>query len=839
MSLRAANWSALGNRISVAAVLSASLALSACGGGSSDVSNGTGAQAQTYSISGTVHGLNSSGLVLSVNGTALSVPASTTTQSLAASLPSGTQYSVSVQTQPTGETCSVAGGTGTITSANVANVVVTCSDQAYPLGGKVSGLNGAGLVLANGSNAVSVSAGATSFTMPTPVAYTSSYQVTVQTEPSGEACSVTNGSGTMPASAVSNVSVTCTDQPFTLGGTITGLGSNTGLVLINGNDTLEVAAGSTTFTMAAPVSFGSPYAVSVQSSPAGLTCTASNASGSMPATNIASVVITCSDQSYTLGGSFTGLHSSGLVLANGTDTLTISSSDPATLAVGTGSFNMPTPVAYGSPYDVTVQTQPPGLTCTPSNNAGTMPAGNVTTVVITCSANTYTVGGSISGLTASGLVLLDNNGDPTTIDANATQFTMNTGVAYGAGYDVTVQSEPTGLVCTVSNGSGTVGAGDVSSISIACVSNTTILYSFAGPTSDGENPYASLIQGSDGNLYGTTVNGGAYGYGTVFEFSPSSGTETVLYSFAGGNTDGANPYGLIEGTDGNFYGITNLGGASDAGTIFEFSPSTGTETVVHSFGTGGDGVEPQSTLIQASDGNLYGTAPYGGAYGDGAVFEYSPSTGAEMVLYSFAGGSTDGKLPVASLIQGSDGNLYGTTLEGGANSEGTVFGVSPTSGGEAVLYSFGSFSGDGYWVTGGLIQGSDGNLYGTAAFGGANGAGTVFKVSPSTGAETVLYSFAGGSADGANPASLIQGSDGNLYGTTLNAGADSGTNGGGTVFEYSPSTGTETTLHFFGGVGDGAAPYAGLIQGSNGNLYGATYRGGTNSDGTVFEVALQ
>jgi hypothetical protein len=335
------------------------LVLSGCSGGGSS-SNGVAPTAQTYSLSGTVSGLDSSGLVLMVNAqrqrrvayptdykyspsgrepmvngldfsgqvlmvnaTAVSVAAGKTTQGLVSSLPSGTSYSVTVQRQPTGETCTVAGGTGAIQSANAANVVVTCSNQAYSLQGTISGLNGPGLVLANGTDTFVVSSGAASFTMPAPVAYTSSYAVTVQTQPPGLACAVGNGAGTMPASAVTNVAITCTDQPFSLGGTISGLGNNAGLTLTNGSDALAVAAGSTSFTMPTPVAFGSRYSVAVQTAPAGLTCTVSNASGTMPAGNVASLVIACSDQSYTVGGTIGGLISSGMVLANGSDALAV------------------------------------------------------------------------------------------------------------------------------------------------------------------------------------------------------------------------------------------------------------------------------------------------------------------------------------------------------------------------------------------------------------------------------------------------------------------------------------------------------------------------------------
>ena len=365
--------------------------------------------------------------------------------------------------------------------------------------------------------------------------------------------------------------------------------------------------------MPTPVAFGSPYSVAVQTAPTGLLCTASNASGTMPAGIVTNVVIACSDQSYTLGGTISGLTTSGLVLVNGADTLAVSS--------GASSITMPTAVAYTSPYAVTVRTQPTGLTCSVNNGTGTMGSAAVTNVVVTCSANTYTVGGTISGLTTSGLVLLDNGADATPLSANATQVTLNTGVAYGGDYAITVQTPPTGLVCSVSDGTGTAGAADVTSVSIACASNTTILYPFAGASADGAGPYHSLIHGSDGNFYGTTFQGGTSGLGTLFELTPS-GAETVLYSFAGGSGDGANPYdALIQGSDGNLYGTTAAGGTSGYGTVFKITQS-GTETVLHAFAGGSsDGEQPWAGLIQGSDGNLFGATVAGGTSGYGTVFK--------------------------------------------------------------------------------------------------------------------------------------------------------------------------------------------------------------------------
>jgi len=363
-----------------------------------------------------------------------------------------------------------------------------------------------------------------------------------------------------------------------------------------------------------------------------------------------------------------------------------------------------------------------------------------------------------------------------------------------------------------------------------------VLYSFGSNSSDGATPEAGLIQGSDGNLYGTTSNGGANGGGTVFSVSPSSGTETVLYSFAGDRTDGGDPQAeLLQGSDGDLYGTTYTGGAHGDGTIFKVSPTSGAETVLFSFSGGSS--ELASGLIQGSDGNLYGTTFFGGSNNDGTIFMFLPSSGAETVLYSFTFGSSDGANPTAGVIQGSDGNLYGTTPAGGAYGNGTIFKVSPSSGIETVLYSFEGGSSDGAQPHGGLIQGTDGNLYGVTWEGGTYGNGTVFTFSPIGGVETVLYSFIGGSTDGANPSGrLIQGSDGELYGMTTYGGA----NDEGTVFELSASGGVETVLHSFaGGTSDGKLPAAGLVQGSDGKLYGTTTYGGANNAGTVFVLSRQ
>jgi uncharacterized repeat protein (TIGR03803 family) len=374
-----------------------------------------------------------------------------------------------------------------------------------------------------------------------------------------------------------------------------------------------------------------------------------------------------------------------------------------------------------------------------------------------------------------------------------------------------------------------------------------VIHSFPPPMT-GSSPYSALIQASDGNLYGTTYYGGAFGQGTVFEIiNPfTSPSESVVHSFGGG-VDGAYPYAsLIQAADGNLYGTTYAGGSNNSGTVFRIdNPSAvPTESVIYSFGaTPTDGVNPQGGVVQGSDGNLYGTTLFGGSgtcpYGCGTVFMItSPSSSStESVIYSFAGG-IDGVNPAASLIQASDGNLYGTTLSGGGtNANGTVFKISnpSTAPTESVIHSF-TGANDGAFPYAPLIEAADGNLYGSAFSG--SGTGVIFRISnPSTSPmESVIHTFTGG-VDGAYPiGGVIQATDSNLYGSTSGGGSS----GHGTVFEINnPSTSpTESVLYSFAGGADGASPSASVLEGSDGNLYGTTVNGGGPSGvGTVFEIS--
>jgi uncharacterized repeat protein (TIGR03803 family) len=385
-----------------------------------------------------------------------------------------------------------------------------------------------------------------------------------------------------------------------------------------------------------------------------------------------------------------------------------------------------------------------------------------------------------------------------------------------------------------------------------------VLYSFTG-VPDGQAPTAGLVLDADGNLYGTTLQGGNYNSvscpsrynntcGTVFKVS-ANGDETILYSFSG-SPDGSNPQStFIRDAAGNLYGTTVYGGeysADEGGTVFKLDP-TGKETILHSFPAfEGDGVQPYVGLRRDKEGNLYGTTNGGGSstncdpgVGCGTVFKIDP-TGVEAVLHSFTS-NPDGGFPINRLTRDGAGNLYGTTGYGGAYGDGTVFKLDATYT-ETVLNSFtGSRGGSGLDPEAGLVLDTEGNMYGSTCYGGAYDSGTVFKLD-TAGKETVLHSFGGGKFSGACPGDLVRDKEGNLYGATYFGGASNN----GTVFKVS-QTGKETVLHTFcpKGTGfcfDGAGPYGGLVRDGKGNFHGTTTAGGNircnfrYGCGTVFKL---
>ncbi len=349
----------------------------------------------------------------------------------------------------------------------------------------------------------------------------------------------------------------------------------------------------------------------------------------------------------------------------------------------------------------------------------------------------------------------------------------------------------------------------------------TTVYSFTGGD-DGANPNA-LLRVANGSFYGTAQNGGTNLAGTVFQMA-TDGTVTGLYSFTGGG-DGATPFGaLSQGPDGNFYGTTFQGGAYDNGTVFKVTPNGVLANLISFNITNGD--LPYAALALGSDSNFYGTTYQGGAVGRGTAFRVSTNS-VLTTLHSFSDGADGGQV-AAGLLRGSDGSFYGTTYTGGAFGYGTVFCITPT-GALTTLASFNNTNGALPWA--GLVQDVGGAFYGTTTSGGVHNNGTVFRMSPA-GVLTNLYSFGGG-ADGSYPAAaLLQGSDGSFYGTTAYGGAY----GDGTVFRMTPD-GKLTTLVAFDGYA-GANTQAALIEDADGSLLGTTQNGGADDEGVIFRLSF-
>jgi uncharacterized repeat protein (TIGR03803 family) len=364
----------------------------------------------------------------------------------------------------------------------------------------------------------------------------------------------------------------------------------------------------------------------------------------------------------------------------------------------------------------------------------------------------------------------------------------------------------------------------------------SVIYNFTGKGSDGATPYGGPILDRSGNLYGTTYLGGKYGSGSVYKLSRSgsSWTYSSLYSFKG-VTDAAGPaFGsLAAGADSGLFGSTE--GGREFGTAFEICACPGREIIVHRFGVGTDGAQPIGGVVLDAAGNLFGTTSLGGAHGNGTVFEEKRSgdSWTESVIYSFTGGN-DGTSPPAGVTLDTRGNLYGTTSLGGVNGDGVVYELSPSGSGwkQRVLYTFQGLS-DGQNPVGGVVVDPAGNLYGTTFDGGVNGGGTVYELSPSGEGWTftVLYSFSGGYGGPYNKLTLAKG---NIYGFTNAEGA----NGLGSVFKLAPGNGgwTFTDLYDFIGGSDGGSPYGSVAVDRDGNVFGTAVVGGSQNQGVVFEI---
>lgn len=379
----------------------------------------------------------------------------------------------------------------------------------------------------------------------------------------------------------------------------------------------------------------------------------------------------------------------------------------------------------------------------------------------------------------------------------------------------------------------------------AWASSTNILYGFTGGT-DGEYTDTDLVLDSAGNIYGTSVSGGAFGSGTVFRVTPA-GKHTVLYSFHGG-TDGGEPYkGVTLDSQGNIYGTAVTGGKGacegGCGVVFQLTKS-GTnwkQTILYYFTGGNDGSGPGTGLTLDSNGNLYGMTPTAGAYGVGVVFQLKRvhmNAWEFKVIHTFTGGN-DGAAASAGRLLIRNGHIYGVATAGGAHGKGAAFELTPSTVGEwhvKVLYGF-KGQPDAGFPYGALSADKSGNLYGTTYYDGANNLGSVYELIPDghgNWSEKVLYSFKGGSDGASSLANLVFDTAGNLYGTTSEGGAGCSC---GVIFKLASDghgNWSESIPHRFQGSPDGAFPYNGMVAGAGGYFYGATVHGGPTNDGAIY-----
>lgn len=364
----------------------------------------------------------------------------------------------------------------------------------------------------------------------------------------------------------------------------------------------------------------------------------------------------------------------------------------------------------------------------------------------------------------------------------------------------------------------------------AQAAKSQILYSFTG--TDGSAPVGNLVTDSAGNIYGATGSGGAGSEGVVFKIA-TDGTETVLHSF--GASDGANPVGsLTIDAAGNLYGVTTHGGTGEWGTVFKVTPD-GHESILYNIAGRSDGGDPNGSLVIDANGNLFGTTQDGGTKDQGTVFEVTPG-GTHTILYSFQGGKTDGGDPQGGLISFDKKTFYGTTYGGGTNGHGTVFKIT-NKGKETLLYSFGTGTADGWNPRAGLVKDASGTMYGTLGAGAAHGFGAAYKIT-ADGAETLITSFTGGASGQAPVGTLGFVKGGSLIGAMNAGGTTSGSCGGtgcGVIYSVAPNGVYTVAYAFGGGTKDGSGPNGGVYKDAH-QVYGVTAHGGTKNFGTVFAI---
>lgn len=746
-------------------------------------------------------------------------------------------YRVTITRQPVGQQCTVTDGTAIGVRKNITTVKITCSANEYVVGGTVSGLNpGQEFTLINNGNFekyITVKDN-TRFAFSEKVAFDGRYEVTVGTQPTGQRCSVSNGTKSGVNADVDNISVICSVTSFPVGGTIRGLPPGERVILRNNDAEMSRVESDGSFAFKTPLAYGSSYNVFVRSidQPDSATCTVDNGTGVVTKAVLDIAVVCTNISKHRISGTVEGLKPGNmLLLRNGDESL---------MRYADGGFSFEQLVNEDDTFDVIVGAQPSDQLCEVTNGSSIVKS-NVENVRVKCVDDRYTISGTLTGVIPGGQVTLYNNdGDPLIRTSSDTSFKFETPVPQNGSYAVTVGSEPYSQICDVKNGVGTNVKSNVNDVKVTCRPFIPViltnLHSFVAPSVlfikyDTVEP-VGLMQASDGHFYGTTKMGGIFASGSIFKMTPT-GLVTNLYSF--GPSDlyrqvAAFPQAGLTEMDSKFYGATAQGGQQGNGSIYSF---TAKGAMTKTFFTAG--MNPIAELIHDPDRNLYGTSSgktmAGTSNHNGTIFKMSPQ-GVLTTLHDFGpyvmgSNPANGASPTGRLVLAKDGYLYGTTQSGGTYNHGTIFKIQPTGENFTVVHHFNGAN--GRLPVAGLIQTADDHFYGTTRHGGKNDVGTVFKMTPQ-GELTILHSF--DTKDGAFLENeVIRAKDGIFYGTTQ----EGGLYGKGTIFAITLE-GDFGGVYSFRGKPDGAIPSVRLVEDEDGHLYGATRYGGIHDNGALFKL---
>lgn len=640
-----------------------------------------------YQIGGTLTGLVAGrSIVLQDNGGNSTVVSANGSFMFSAPVASGSGYAVTVFTQPVGQTCSVAMGSGTVAGANVSSVAVNCSDNTYDIQVTASGLLRSGLTLQdNGADNLTIATNGT-YNFNTPVASGSAYDVTVLSQPAGESCSVSNGTGTVVGDNVTGIGVACTPNYYSVGGSVSGLLSGNSVVLQDNGGNSTTVSGNHAFTFSTQLASGSGYSVTVSTQPPGQNCSVTGGSGTVVSANVTGVTINCTDNDYNVQATVGGLLSGNSIVLqdNGGDTLTVSAS---------GTYNFATPVASGSPYDVTILSSPAGQTCSVTNGSGTIASSNVTATV-NCTANDYSIGGSVTGLLSGRSIVLEDNGANATTVSMSTTFTFSTQVASGSSYAVSISTLPVGQSCAVSNGSGTIAAANVTNVVIDCTDNDYDI----GVTVSGLSGSGLVLQDNGGDNLAVASNG----------------TYTFATPVAAGSTYHIT---VLTQPSGQLCTVT-----AGSGTVAG-SNVNATVSCVNTYTVGGtlSGLSTGSIVLQDNHGNnltlsANGSFTFTTAIAQGSAYDVTvltQPTGQDCTVSAGSGTVESGNVTTVSVIcAGAWTWMSGANVQGSAGVYGTEYSPSASNAPGARYASVTwTDSAGNLWLFGGAGYSNGNNVY--------------------------------------------------------------------------------------------------------------------------------